>query len=306
MESVPYLGQTLTRWRVGSSTYLAIPERGARLMNWHVTHADGSIRDVLYWPELTEIDSIAKIRGGNPILFPFSARTFDRGQVFSWRGPDGVTRPMPMHGIARQGRFKVTHLHERGFTAQLQPDDAAQSVYPFNYEFSVVYRFSTLGLSCELILTNHDTQPIPWSAGHHFYFTLPWMEGLQRSDYSIRIPATRTLRQDTAGLLVPGPLLSPEEKFDNPALIDALHLGLRHHEVVFGPSKAPGEVRIRLGTQKTPPPEATIVTWTPDATSPFYCVEPWMGPPNAAEHKLGLSWVPPGQTQNFVVEVAVT
>lgn len=305
MESVPYLGNTLTRWRVGSSTFLAMPERGARLMNWHVTHADGSVRDVVYWPELQSIDAFHKVRGGNPILFPFAARSFDRGEIYRWRAADGVSRPMPMHGIARQGRFKTTHLHERGFTAVLQPDEEAKAIYPFAYEFTVAYRFSPLALSCEFILSNHDTQPIPWSAGHHFYFTLPWTEGHERKDYAIRIPAGKTFRQDATGQLISGPKLQPEELISQPELIDTLHSALRQSEVVFGPVGAPGEVRIRLGSKQVPRPEHTIVTWTSDDLARYYCVEPWMGPPNAAEHKVGLFWVAPGQSQSFVVEISV-
>ncbi|MFO1448672.1 MAG: aldose epimerase [Opitutaceae bacterium] len=305
MESVPYLGNMLTRWQVGSSTFLALPEQGARLMNWHVTHADGSIRDVLYWPELSVIEAFHKVRGGNPILFPFCARSFDQGEIYRWKGPDHVVRPMPMHGFARQGRFKTTHLHERGFTAVLQPDAEARAIYPFAYEFTVAYRFSSLSLTCEFVLSNHDTQPIPWSAGHHFYFTVPWGEGQKRKDYAIRIPASKTYRQDAAGHLQPGPVLQSEERLDQPELIDTLHTALKHNEVVFGPVGAPGDVRIRLGSKKVPNPDATVVTWTIDDQSPFYCVEPWMGPPNAQEHKLGLAWVQPGQTQNFVVEIAV-
>jgi len=305
MESVPYLGETLTRWRVGNSTFLAMPERGARLMNWNLTLGDGSVRDVLYWPETPTLDDFAKVRGGNPILFPFNARSFDRGDIHFWRASDGVRRVMPMHGVARQGLFKISHANDRGFTAIFEQGEEAKACYPYAYEFKVAYRFSPLGLTCELVLTNHDTQPIPWSAGHHFYFTLPWTEGQQRRDYAIRIPSTKVLKQDAAGQLIPGPTLQSEERMDQPKLIDALHTGLKSHEVVFGPVNAPGEVRIKIGPERKPAPEATFVTWTLDEKAPYYCVEPWMGPPNAAEHKVGLHWVQPGQSQSFAIEVSV-
>ena len=68
---------------------------------------------------------------------------------------------------------------------------------------------------------------------------------------------------------------------------------------------APGEVTVRNGTDKVPAPEATFVTWTLSEESPFYCVEPWMGPANSPEHQVGLHWVAPGASQSFVVEVAV-
>lgn len=305
MEKVPYHGQSLTRWQVGNSTFLALPEKGARLMNWNVTLGDGSIRDVLYWPEDANFDEIAKVRGGNPILFPFNGRCFDQGQIFHWRAADGVRRPMPLHGIARQGQFDVTRLDARGFSARLVPGAEARECYPYDYEFTVTYRFEPLELSCEFALTNLGREPLPWSAGHHFYFTLPWSEGTTRSDYLIRIPATKRFRHDPTGALVNGPTLQAEEHFGNPGMVDAIHGGLRGHEVIFGEKGRPGDVSVRLGTGKVPPTDAVFVTWTLADDSPFFCVEPWMGPPNAPENKIGLSLVPKGETQKFVVSVSL-
>lgn len=304
MEKVPYLGRTVTRWQVGTSTFLAMPEKGARLMHWHMTLGDGSTRDVIHWPEIDSLNDFYKVRGGNPVLFPFSGRCFDDGEIHFWRGADGVRRPIPIHGIARQSDFKITRMDVRGFAAQLIPSEETRISYPFDYEFTVTYRFEPLGLACEYTLRNLDTQPIPWSAGHHFYFCVPWSDTLKRADYAIRIPATKTQKQDqTNGGVSPGPALQPQEPLSNSALIDTAHVGLKSNTVVFGPIGAPGEVAVRLGTAKVPSPDAAIVTWTAADDSPFYCVEPWMGPPNAPGTKMGLSWVQPGQTQNFVVEV---
>ncbi|MGA3007109.1 MAG: aldose epimerase [Opitutaceae bacterium] len=306
MEKISYLGTKLMRWQVGSSTFLARPELGARLMNWNIALGDGSVRDVIYWPELTTLDGFHGVRGGNPILFPFNGRTFDHGDIFFWRAADGTRRPMPMHGLARQGEFKLTHTGERGFTALFVPGEEARECYPFDYEFTVTYRFEPLGLFCELTLKNLGTIPLPWCAGHHFYFTLPWTDGLARSDYSIRIPATKTWRQDQKnGQLMPGPRFAAEESLANEALVDCFHTGLRSNEAVFGEKTGPSRITIRNGVDRVPSPDAVMVTWTLDGTSPFYCVEPWMGPANAAESKIGLHHVPPGGVQTFLVEVRV-
>ena len=305
MEKVPYQGHTLTRWRVGNSTFLALPEKGARLMNWNVTLGDGSVRDVLHWPENADFTHFAKVRGGNPILFPFNGRCFDRGEIFSWRAADDVRRPIPIHGFARQGDFKVTHLDARGFVAQFVPGDEARAGYPFEYEFVVTYRFEPFALTCEFALTNLGSQPLPWSAGHHFYFTVPWSDGAARADYLIRIPAAKRLKQDAAGKLVPGPALQNQESLANPALIDTFHTALKSSDVAFGEKGRPGDVTIRLGSSDVPPPDATFVTWTAADDSPFYCVEPWMGPANAPENKTGLHHVAPGNTEKFTVRVSV-
>jgi len=305
MEKIPYFGQTLIRWRVGGSTFMALPEKGARLMNWNIAMGDGSVRDVIHWPEIASLGEFHKARGGNPILFPFCARSFDRGEAGFWRDARGVRRPMPAHGVARQGDFRATRVDAGGFEAVFVPGEEAGACYPFRYEFRVGYRFTAFGLTCHLTLENLGDEPLPWCAGHHFYFKLPWSEGSARGDYLIRIPADTRLRQDAAGQLVPGPQLAPDEPMDNPDLIDTFHTGLRGPEAVFGERGHPGDVAIRLGADPIPPPGATFVTWTQAGDSPFYCVEPWMGPANAPEHKIGLHLVPPGGRDTFTVSVAV-
>ncbi len=276
-------------------------------MNWNVRLGDGSIRDVIYWPELKSMDEFAKVRGGNPILFPFPGRTFDQGAIYSWKAADGLRRPMPIHGIARQSTFRITRLDKRGFAALLVPGDEAKASYPYDYEFEVTYRFEPLGLACEFTLRNLDKHPIPWSAGHHFYFTLPWSEGSARSDYLIRIPAGKTYTQDMekTGQLLPGPVLKLDEPLNNPALINVFHSALKSNTIVFGEKGRPGDIHVKIGSAKVPPADTTVVTWTADDQAPFYCVEPWMGPANSIEHKHGLYWVPPGHTQSFTVEIAL-
>jgi galactose mutarotase-like enzyme len=306
MEKVTYLGRTLLRWRVGNSTFLALPELGARLMNWNITLGDGSVRDVLYWPEIKSLDDFAKVKGGNPILFPFTGRSFDKGDIYFWRDAAGVRRPMPIHGVARQGEFRLVQSDERGFAARFVPGDEARRCFPFEYEFTVTYRFEPLGLTCEYVVENVGREPLPWCPGHHFYFTVPWSEGSQRSDYLIRIPAGRRMRQDfKTGNLIPGPTLKQEESLSQPDLIDTFHSALRGNQAIFGEKGKPGDVIVQLGTDTIPPPEATFVTWTAADDSPFYCVEPWMGPANAIESKIGLQTVPQGKSAKFTVSVRV-
>jgi galactose mutarotase-like enzyme len=309
LDTVPFLGEKLHRWRIGRSTFLAHPERGARLMNWNLALGDGSVRDVVHWPEISTFEGFQSVRGGNPILFPFSARSFDGGDINHWRDDDGVRRPMPMHGFARQGRFSLVRADHSGFAAVLQPDAVAREAYPFDYEFTVVYRFGPASLACEFILKNRDTRPLPWSAGHHFYFHVPWEAGRVRSDYRLSVPATRRLRQDAAGKLVPGPDFPASDMLSRPEWIDTFHLGLTSPTALLAPAGGgrSGAIAVTIGLDKKAPPapDATFVTWSQTPDSPFFCVEPWMGPPNAAETRVGLHHVAPGKTQSFVVEVAL-
>ena len=66
----------IKRWDVGPSTFLVLPEKGARLLNWHVNMGDGSVRDVIYWPESINEEDLSKVHGGIPVLFPFCGTSF--------------------------------------------------------------------------------------------------------------------------------------------------------------------------------------------------------------------------------------
>lgn len=303
MEQIDYLGKKIVRWKRGTSTFLAWPEGGARLLNWNLAYGDGHIRDVIHWPDLGSLENIASVRGGNPILFPFCGRCFDRGEKFRWRWPADTVRPMPMHGFARDGEFETTSLTSSGFSARLKPREQDLEAYPFRYEFTVAYRFEELALYVELSLKNLDTKPIPWSAGHHFYFTLPWIEGTGRDDYRIEIPAREAFRHAPDGTLSPVPDFPSADSFGNSDLRDRIHTRLSSDEVRFFEKNGNGEVTLTVGPAGKVSDGTSIVVWTEKDSSPFYCVEPWMGPPNSPEHRIGLHWVEPGKQDTFLAEI---
>ena len=271
-------------------------------MRWDIEMADGSVREILHWPDQADWSQAGKIRGGNPILFPFSARSFFKGELGYWKSPQGK-RPMPNHGYARQGAFQLENAAADGFIARFLPDTEAQANYPFDYNFFVDYRFHDLALEVTLTLENTGTEQIPWSAGHHFYFNLPWHADLERSHYEIHLPKCKGFRQDTRGNLLEDKSVQQVEDFANDAINDRIHAKLKRPEAKFGP--AGGEEWIQLSWEDSHGPAAwhALTTWTDQPESPFYCVEPWMGPPNAAETEKGLHWVAPNTSQSYRVRV---
>ena len=307
METVDYKGISLHRWTCGPSTFLARPQAGARLMNWNITMSDGSVRDVIYWPEAADLEQFAKVRGGNPVLFPFSGRTFNAGKIGEWKDQHGALRPMPTHGFARDGEFEIVDLQESGFTAQLVPNEIARAAYPFQYSFRVRYEFSDISLRVYCSLENQDDTPILWSAGHHFYFTLPWHDTLERKDYRYRVPAKKCFTHGPDGKLHPvAKGWDKDLSFGNPENTDRIYTKLTGDSARFGPNGGEEDIAVRiLGDFDGASGSNAFVVWTEQQDSPFYCVEPWMGPPNAPEHKQGLHAVHAGETSIFGVEVSL-
>lgn len=303
MQRISVQGESICKWEIGASTFLALPEKGARLMNWNLRMADQSVRDVIHWPENADYADIAHVRGGNPILFPFCGRSFVDGEIGWWTDAAGIRRVMPMHGYARDGRFVLEHAHERGFTALFEPCSKCIESYPYRYEFRVRYRFEQLSMYIDFELNNRDSVAIPWSAGHHFYFSLPWHPGLRRRDYRVQIPAKKAFRQDASGALYPVKDFATATNFDAAELVDRIHCRLKQNTVRFGPLGGEEDVVVTIGDEVRPQPWTTVVTWTEKEDSPFYCVEPWMGPPNSPGHKNGLHFVDAGKSTVFSVEV---
>ncbi len=306
METIDFQGLTIRKWTIGHSTFLACPERGARLMNWHVRMADDSVRDVIYWPEDADYRSFAKIRGGNPVLFPFCARSYVDGKIGYWKAPDGTRLPMPNHGLARQGTFELTDGAKKGFEARFVPDAEAKEAYPFEYDFRVRYYFEELALHVDFVLQNKGDSPLPWSAGHHFYFALPWHEQAERGDYRVELQAKKAFYAGDDGQLVPVKGFDKETRFNNPDLNDRIHCKLKRNEARFGPLGGEEDIRVLIGGEgASVQPWNAFTTWTEAEDSPFYCVEPWMGPPNAPEHGNGLHYVEPGKSETFSVTVSL-
>lgn len=305
METIDIKGHSIRKWQVGASTFLAYPEAGARLMNWYIAMPDGNFRDVLYWPEEADFENIAHVRGGNPILFPFAARTYCEGEIGFWKDPEGQKRPMEMHGYARQGRFEIDSVHEKGFLARFVPSPEADAAYPYRYTFTVAYRFEELALHVDLELHNEDSRRIPWAPGHHFYFNLPWHRGLSRADYRLEAPAKKFFRAQPDGSLTPVKDIPEPIGFDDPAAVDLIRSALKSREVRFGPKGGEEDIVILIDNKEPPTPWTTLVSWTQTPQSPFYCVEPWVAPPNAAEHGKGLRWVEPGKRDAFSVTVSL-
>jgi galactose mutarotase-like enzyme len=289
---------------VGSSTFLVAPEAGCRLMKWTLRSAMGT-REILHWPQETGQTAFSQIRGGNPILFPFCGRSFVDGVEGYWIGPDQQKRPMPKHGFARQGEFEVVEIGPHHLVTAFIPDAEALEAYPFAYSFHVTYTFEELALSVTLSLENKNKHPIPWSAGHHFYFTLPWHVGTTRDDYLLHMEPRKSAYHGPDGLLVTTRERNARHALGDPALIDRIHWELRHHQVSFGPKNGEEDVFLTIGEKNPPAAAMCLVTWSESEDAPWYCVEPWMGPPNAAGHGKGLHWVAAGERADFTVRVSL-
>ncbi|SPK71405.1 putative Aldose epimerase [Cupriavidus taiwanensis] len=290
-----FQGQPLVRIGQADSYLLLAPQHGARLVRWvHRGH------DLLYWPDAADWSRPAKIRGGNPLLFPFIGRHFVDGTPGQWRDASGTVHTLAQHGFARDLPFEVSAVDTRtAITMTLRDSEATRAGYPFAFVFDVIYALLPDGLEVTLRTANPGPQRLPCYPGHHFYFALPHA---QRAAASLALPATARLRQLPDGSPAGAESGESTYQLDDPRLQDTFH--------VFRASPAaelamPGRrMRFELDLPGSAPWHA-VTTWSESEASDFYCVEPWVGLPDAIHHGQGLRWLEPGQSESAVCRLRV-
>ena len=301
MEPVTYQNHEINRWDVGPSTFLASPEKGSRLLNWHVNMSDGSVRDVVHWPEESKEDNLASVHGGIPVLFPFAGKCFHEGKENFWSIEPGSVFPMPMHGFAKDSNFAVRSIDQSGFEVEMKPAEETKKFYPFDYTFTVIYHFLDLALQISLVLENESRVPIPWSGGIHPYFQIPWRKDLSLADHELRIDAKKTFQYQTGGMLHKKPISSSTQTLEDDSLINSLFYELNQPKAEV--SMLNGEETLRISEVGGAEVDSrlTFVTWT-NPNTPYFCIEPWMSPPNAPENKT-VRMVPPAGRDEFTIEI---
>ncbi|MEX3896376.1 aldose epimerase [Paraburkholderia sp. JPY432] len=276
------------------------PQAGGRLLSWTI---DGE--EVIHWPEHADWSVPARIRGGNPLLFPFLGRHFVDGKIGYWRDAHGTVREMPMHGFARDLPFEPhADVHGAGLRMVLTDSKATRAVYPFGFRFEAAYELiDPRTLDVTLTTTNTGHTRLPYYAGHHFYFTLPHT---QRAQTTLQLPRTERCRQLGDGSISPAEPGEASYTLDEDRIYDRFHClsGTPDRPVRV---EAPGINRVITIDLQRPGsvPWYSITTWTETPQSDFYCVEPWLGLPDAIHNGRGLRWLEPGQTETAALRISV-
>ena len=291
-----FQGQQAVAISDANSKVVVAPQYGARLLTWEIAGDK-----VLFWPEETDWSSpqsVAHVRGGNPILFPFLARHYVDGELGKWRDKDGIVRSLPMHGFARELPFEIVEHGERVLRMRLQSSPQTHRMYPFGWIFDVVYEIEESTLRCTLETENIGTEAMPYYPGHHFYFAI---DHTQRNDWTIELPC-KTWGGMANGIPVLENAKNTQTTLDDPKLIDRFHLDFTEPRISLTNRELAREIGI-CWEQEYSSLWEDVTTWTQSADSDFFCVEPWLGLPNAIHHGQGLRWLEPGQKEIAVCSI---
>lgn len=284
----------------GASMLRFAPRAGGRLLSW-----DMGGDSIIHWPDQADWSELANVHGGNPLLFPFCGRHRVDGQIGRWRDRQATVREVPMHGFARYLPFRaVLDADRRGVRMTLTDGEITRKGYPFAFSFEAEYRLvDERTLNVGLTTVNTGTAPLPYNAGHHFYFSLPRN---QRAATALELPGTQR-RYEIPDSSIGAPEHGERHyMFDDERLVNCLHCldSARRTPVRIVLSKLKRTITIDLQCPGSIPWYA-VVTWTEGADSDFYCVEPWLGLPDAIHNGLGLRWLEPGEGETAQLRIKV-
>ncbi len=299
MSNATFQNQPAVRLTMGDAEAWFAPQAGARLLTWR---RNGQAW--IHWPDDADWSMPAKVRGGNPVLFPFIARHMVDGKVGLWREggcEGGALHKLPMHGFARDLPFAVSAQSATRLVMSLEDNEVTRRGYPFTFRFDVEYELGVDTLTATLRTTNRGSSPLPYYAGHHFYFPVAAAE---RMDWRVEMQSSGGTTQNEDGSMTDHGVLEGPWTLDRPELIDRMHLRDGSNGECRWIHKSGRGIRFDLDVPGSIPWHA-VTTWTQTAESPFYCVEPWLGLPNAIHHGRWLRWLPPGMTETAVCVLQV-
>lgn len=291
MGQTVFQDQPIYELRDGESQVIIAPQYGARLLQWNI-----GTQPIIHWPQNSDwsnAQAVAHTRGGNPILFPFLGRHYVDGTRDLWRDQSDVVRDLPMHGFARDLPFEVVEATENRLRMRLESNAQTRVMYPFEFRFDVVYQLTGNTLESTFETSNSSRTSLPYYAGHHFYFSIPHRE---RADWKIELPCRTWGRQNPDGT----PQLYPAENtattLADPDIIDRFHLDFQESAVTLTNTANQRQIEVSWDPVQNHL-WYDVTTWTSTPESDFYCVEPWLGLPDAIHHQQGLRILAPGQTE---------
>lgn len=249
-----------------------VESQGAELMS--IQTADGTEYlwqgDPKYWASRS------------PNLFPMVGRLNEARYTY-----EGKSYDITIHGFVRRAEMEcVEHTPDRLVLA-LRDNDETRAVYPFAFEYRVIYTLSGSKIGVEYAVHNSDQKPIYFGLGAHPGFNVPLEPGFAFEDYYLEFAEAHTpnLQIFTETCLATG------NKEPYP-LVDDRRLPLRHHlfdndALIFSDICRSLTLKCDQGCRAVQvdfPELPYLGIWhKPKTDAPYVCIEPWLSLPGRCD-----------------------
>lgn len=269
-----------------------VPEKGGVGYSLLVQLPQGE-KELLYLHDFFWEKAWLDLPGGWPFLFPVCARLERDGKQGCYLY-DGNLYELPIHGFSWCLPWEVLGCDDQSLILCLKDNAQTRALYPFSFKVMLTYRLENDHLLCDQWYENTGEHPFPYYAGFHPYFlTPPFNKGKSQVILNYQ-PSRRFIYNDRMTDIVgessvfktPVSIMDPEINEQLTQLSEEKKIHLTY----------PGELELVLEARGVE--EANLFPYVQLYTmpeKPFFCVEPWMGFPNALNTVSGVRWLKPGQ-----------
>ncbi|MGI4021019.1 MAG: aldose 1-epimerase family protein [Janthinobacterium lividum] len=209
-----------------------------------------------------------------PNLFPIVG-----GLVNNELQVDGQSYHVTRHGFTRESEFKLIEITETHAKFSLPFSEATLAVYPFRFEFQVLYDLSEQDLRVTYKVINVDDQTIYFSVGAHPAFHVPFKADENYEDYYLEFETSEPL---LTHLLSANGLMSGETEMvpmEDRKLWLTKHLFDRDALVFKSITSKNVTIRSKNHDQSLSisfEDFNDLGIWAKPG-APFVCIEPWLG-----------------------------
>lgn len=243
------------------------------------------------------------IPGGWPFLFPICARIERMGKEGDYLY-DGKIYHLPIHGFGPRLPWQVEKFATDSITLMLKSTEETLKNYPFRFQVKLNYQVKNKEFICTQKYINLDDKALPYYAGFHPYFlTPPVNQGKEKVILNFKPKRGFIYNEHLTDLIGEKENFNLPSSITNPELNEQISELGEDKEVTLS---YPDGLKISLSTENENNPDLfRYLQLYHQVNEPFFCVEPWMGFPNALNTVLGVRWIAPRQSEIGVLRLRI-
>jgi galactose mutarotase-like enzyme len=192
---------------------------------------------------------------------------------------DGQTYSMGRHGFARNSEFVFLEADEVHAVFSLPNSEKTLKIYPYKFDFQVIYTLIDNALRVTYKLISHDKKVIFFSVGGHPAFNVPFFPGESYEDYYLEFETEEKLvthRISAEGFFTgeTDPIKTTKKRlnlkkglFEQDALV---FKDLKSRELCIKSDKHDKSVSVEF-------PHFNYLGIWAKGGGDFVCIEPWLG-----------------------------
>jgi galactose mutarotase-like enzyme len=222
----------------------------------------------------------------SPVLFPIVGSLKNNTYRF-----EEQEYTLPRHGFARDKEFTVEQHTDNQTIFLLKSDEETLKIYPFHFEFRLIYTLQDSSLAVTYSVKNTGVSPMYFSVGGHPAFAVPLVENTQYEDYYLMFNQTEDFKRWE--LTTDGLIQTQSVDFLNNTNKIPLSKELFHQDAIVFKNLQSDKVTLKSDKTKH---QLTfdfqgfpfLGIWAAK-NADFVCIEPWCGIADAANHNQELT-----------------